>query len=137
MPTQQPFVSPDDIASVLQQYSEQGIDEQREEWFLPNDVAGYQATVEWLCILSTQRYFTNAIQLPFSMNGTCGVIIALSTPESTRVCKENTALLEQGSYVLDPYWLYYQVWWYAGMSLLNFAGITDPRFQGQPCGLLG
>ena len=137
MSTEPPFVSEQDRALLLQEYTPEMIHQYRYQYYLPDTQEGYDATLQWLAILSTHRYFTTAIQMPYSLHGIQGVVIAMSTAESSRVCKENMDLNQQGSYVFDPYWLYYQLWWFAGMTLLNFAGITDSRHEGQPLGMLG
>ncbi len=56
--------------------------------------------------------------------------LAVSSGESTRQNHDNVFLNSMNAPVLTPSWSRYQVFRYVGLSILNFHGVTDARYEG-------
>ena len=56
--------------------------------------------------------------------------LAVSTPLSTRQGADNVFRNFMNAPILTPAWYRYEVYRYVGLSLLNFHGITDSRYEG-------
>ena len=68
--------------------------------------------------------------VPVVYNGERGVLLAVSTAESNQAFQRSVLANQQGQTITEPEWWYFQVWWYQGLALLNFSGITDSTYQG-------
>ena len=91
------------------------------------DQAVYNAVQEYLALVRDNRYFATAMLVPMQVAGLKGIILLASTPESTRLCMENVRQHQQQAFILYPHWLAYDLWYFEGLSLGNFKGITDSR----------
>ena len=69
-----------------------------------------------------------AIIFPTCIEGTDGIVAACCTKASSITQRRHTRL-DDGSISDSPSWLLYQCYLYAGMSLLNWGGMTDPPFS--------
>jgi len=105
-----------------------------ESWGLPRDEEGIQLTVDWLNHVSRHSYFSTALMVPFTFKEQPGILMALSNGDSTTRMRENHAQYEEGAVITEPHWLLYDLWWYPGMALLNFAGIRQSAYQGHSLG---
>jgi hypothetical protein len=76
-------------------------------------------------------YHVHAIMLPYTINGTAGILLVQSTPESSRVSNDNQRQYDTQGVVDNPHWLYWECWWFQGMAFMNLYGITDRRHQGR------
>ena len=65
-----------------------------------------------------------------------GVILAVSTAESTRLEKQHKENDEAGVVFQHSSWTKYEVWVYRNMNLLNFSGIHSEEHQGTCMGSL-
>ena len=104
-------------------------------WRMPD--ANYAAAKQWHEGLVNGSYFATGIMVPAVINGASGMLLAVSTPESTRVSKQNYLDNVLGRIISNPEWLYYAVWWYANLAFQNWSGITDAQYQGHEIGTLG
>ena len=59
-----------------------------------------------------------------------GIIAAASTPETTRIQQVNLEERPRTGRITDPFWFAMQVWWFPKLAFLNFAGMTDPTYNG-------
>ena len=114
-----------------------------ETWGMPPDMLA-EARM-WYANLQQNSYFSKAFMVPWSMPGATpqeqipGMLVAVSTPESTRAFKASVSQNQEGARIVDdPEWLYFQVYWYPRLSMLNFKGLTDhaypPTSMQQPLG---
>ena len=101
-----------------------------EDWGLDINLDGITRTCSWAMEVSISTFFTTAIMFTFCIDGVDGVILAVSSALSTNICKENMAQYQRSAVIDNPHWLYYDVWWYAGLALLNFSGILNNQYQG-------
>ena len=69
--------------------------------------------------------------VPWSVDGVSGILLAVSTPESIRAYKASIAQNQRGGMITEPDWLYYGVYWFAGLCMFNFAGLSDPQYEGR------
>ena len=80
-------------------------------------------------------YYVQAIQCPTSMAGPAGpqsgMLIAMSTAETTRIMKENWNQHEEGVGITDSYWHKMELWWIPGLVFLNFSGYGNQGYPGQ------
>ena len=65
-----------------------------------------------------------------------GIAIVVSTPESMRRVKDTMGMHGRGHGIFGPYYLLMQVFWFPGKARLNFAGITEPEYQGHRLNML-
>ena len=96
-------------------------------WGLSPDM--YEVAKDWYLTLATGSYYATALKVPFVYQGTSGMIVAVSMAASTRVCQENA---QQRRMITTPHWLMYECWWFKGLALGSWAGITNSRYQGEP-----
>ena len=75
-------------------------------------------------------YFATGLKFPFILNGVSGMLLAVSTAESTRIYQQNDADNKAGLVITQGYRLKYKVFFYKGLALGNWAGIMDPWYQG-------
>ena len=101
------------------------------KWGLPEDESGRRAALDWAYLLLTDAHYAHAFMMAFAINGITGVLLVVSTPESVRMQQDNVWQLSQGYLVSAVYWLGMMVYWYPGLVPMNFAGITDSKYQGQ------
>ena len=85
---------------------------------------------EWLIHVSDNKYFATAIMAPMVFKGAAGILLAMSTSMSTWQDKYNHNEHQLGRGIQLPHWFHFDVWWFPGMALLNFAGIQQAQFQG-------
>ena len=81
-----------------------------------------------------QKYHSVSLLVPWKIDGVRGMLLASSNRESTRIMHTDERKDRKnrfGRMISDPYWKYYDVWWYAGLELLNFSGIIDPAYEGR------
>ncbi len=97
-------------------------------WGMPDDA--FALAQAWYVNLATSSYFTKALMVPVMYNGERGVLLAVSTAQSNQAFQRSVLANQQGETITEPEWWYFQVWWYPGLALLNFSGITDSRYQG-------
>ena len=81
---------------------------------------------DWLQYVSTNSNWCKAYM--FMLSGY--TFMAVSTGESTRQNHDNVFQNFIGSPVLIPSWSRFQVYRYVGLSVLNFHGVSDSRYQG-------
>ena len=85
------------------------------------------------------RHFATAVAFPYEnvpLSVFQGVILAVSTAESTRLEKEHQENEEAGVVFQQSSWTKYEVWVYRNMNLLNFSGIHSEEHQGTCMGSL-
>ena len=109
----------------------------RESWGIPATAAGEEAAAFWYHVVSRDSFFSLAFQIPYAYNGQPGVLVACSTAESTRIQAKNQDDLQSVGCITEPSFLFYEVWFYAGLAVLNFSGLTDPQHNPVSIGLLG
>ena len=92
---------------------------------------------EWVGHVRANGYYATAIMCPAKLpstrmpDGEDGMLIAISTAESTRIQKQNMIDHQAGRGIGRPYWHEFDLYWYVGLAFLNFSGITDSQYQGQ------
>ena len=101
------------------------------KWGLPEDASGWRAACDWAYLLLTDAHYAHAFMMAFAISGITGVLLVVSTPESVRMQQDNVWQLSQGYLVSAVYWLGMMAYWYPGLVPMNFAGITDSKYQGQ------
>ena len=92
-----------------------------DSWDLPE--AEYPKGQNWYDTVMFGSYFSTGLKFPFVRNGVSGMLLAVSTPESTRLYRQNDADIKAGLIITQPYWLKYSVFFYKGLTLGNWAGI--------------
>ena len=80
-------------------------------------------TRAWLAQLQFDTSYRTSIVMPYAYGGQAGVLMTVSTGASTRKLQENDLSLAAGTLVTDPYWLYFDVWFFPRMAIFNFTGI--------------
>ena len=76
-------------------YTDSEVDDQVAQWGLPNTEAGRRMALEYMLTLHNNSFYATGILLQYTVNGITGVLMAVSTPLSTRVCKQNHVVLEE------------------------------------------
>ena len=116
---------------------EQEVRECMEQWQLPHTM--YADAKGYLELLKRGSYYAKAIMLPYSWPGPeglkSGLLVAVSTAESTTVFNEQLASNRAGQSCIEPEWAKYVEYWYQDLSLFNFAGIRQERHQGTEIGM--
>ena len=85
------------------------------------------------------RHFATAVAFPYEnvpLGVFQGVILAVSTAESTCLEKQHKENDEAGVVFQHSSWTKYEVWVYRNMNLLNFSGIHSEEHQGTCMGSL-
>ena len=104
----------------------------------PWDMANGRA---WYDRSHNGSYFATAIVFPLIVAGMSGLVVAVSTADSDRIQTAHDAATtghHAGMINNVAAWLWYCCYFYPGLSLLNWAGITDPQYGTmRPVGLLG
>ena len=106
------------------------------KWHMHGIDGGTEMALTYYLVVSTIKYFATGIMIPYTLKGVRGVLLAVSTSESTRVSKENHGIHQSGRMIKAPEWLFYQVWWFAGLAVLNFRGITESMYNGTNLNML-
>lgn len=97
----------------------------------PQEDDAVRAAVEYIKVLQNEGYFATAYMVPIVLDGVRGIIVAVSSAQSTNVCKENHETHAARALITDPHWLHYDVWWFPGLAQLNLNGISSSMYQGQ------
>ena len=74
---------------------------------------------------------SGSLKVPYLLDGQQGILLACSTAESARVCAVNYQMYEAGGVIRNPYWLYFAVWWFPELAMMNWRGITEGRYRGE------
>ena len=59
-----------------------------------------------------------------------GVLVAVSAAATTRIQKEQYFAHQGGQAINGGHWERVPLWWYPGLAMFNWSGITDPDFHG-------
>ena len=103
--------------------------EAAEEWTVSAaEAAAYLQYLEEVTYFATA--FMSRVSISTASGTTSGCILACSTPEAIRQYHHNAAQIESGCEFSYPYWKLWDVWWYAGLAMLNISGITDAKYVG-------
>ena len=92
--------------------------------------AAMTAAAEYMQYLHHGSNYAIQIMFAFSQGGMQGVMLLCSTPESCAQDNENTQRIAQNLQVFRVGWMLFHVWWYPGLQLLNFRGMTDFETTG-------
>ena len=95
-----------------------------EKYPVPLDM--YDEAKRWLQEVYAHGYFVMAFMIPYVWNGVSGIVLATSSSRSFRTCCRNP---DSEGAIHDPEWQYYDVWWYEGLCMLNFAGLADSYYR--------
>lgn len=85
---------------------------------------------EYMQYLEYGSNFAVQLMFAYTLNATQGVMLVCSTPESCVLDNENCRRIAQNLAVLQVGWMKFSVWWYPGLSILNFYGMTDRSATG-------
>ena len=98
---------------------------------MPRWGVDYACAAQWYFFCFMHSYFARSIIIPWRINGVSGIICAASTKISNT--RQNEARIA-GKYLHNLGWFFYDCYWYPGLSMLNWAGMTDPLYcgNGQP-----
>ena len=92
--------------------------------------AGREGMVfRWIKQLKESTWFATAVYFPCMWEGVMGLCLCLSSPESTRMAKENGMIhnqLNRGG-IPNPEWLWFWVYFYPGLVFGNIDGFSDIR----------
>ena len=86
--------------------------------------AAMTAAAEYMQYLHHGSNYAIQIMFAFRQGGMQGVMLLCSTPESCAQDNENTQRIAQNLQVFRVGWMLFHVWWYPGLQLLNFHGMT-------------
>ena len=64
--------------------------------------------VQWFQMVQTCTYYATAWKIPYVVGESTGIILFISTPESSRVYAENMTCIEQGQVITKPFWFFSQ-----------------------------
>ncbi len=84
----------------------------------------------WYDMVNENRYYALGLLVPWVRDGVSGMLLAESTPASTRMMHQHQEENKAGCIIMDPYWKYYKVWWFQGLAFLNFSGMSDAAYEG-------
>ena len=70
-----------------------------------------------------------AIIFPACIDGSHGIVVACCTEESMLVVRLHSRI-DGGIIGRTPAWLLYECYFFVGMSLFNWSGMTDPTYAG-------
>ena len=79
---------------------------------------------EWQDLVSEDKHIALGMHVRVTVDGIVGLLVLLSTPVSCSVSKQNQEAYESKEPKTDPHWLYFDVYWYPGLALLDFLGIS-------------
>ena len=88
-----------------------------ERWNLPE--AEYPKGQDGYDTVMFGSYFATGLKFSFILNNVSGMLLAVSTAESTRIYQQNDADIKAGLVITQPYWLKYKVFFYKGLTLGN------------------
>ncbi len=97
------------------------------DWRMPGTMRA--ECIHWCQHVFQNGYFAKSFLLPVSRDGASGVLFAISTSETCRMSKVNFDLQQSGRIIDNPEWLHMPVWWFRGMSVMNFC-FLDSEYQG-------
>ena len=100
------------------------------DWRMPNDDFHFGMAAMWYTMVKDNSYYATAFKVPYVMGDASGIFLIISTALSSYMYKENMMDMEASRMITDPYWLYYSVYQFAGMSLLNFADFGNSKYDG-------
>ena len=106
--------------------SQQEVDQRMADWNVPRGGENYVAV--WLTSLAQSRWFATGLYFPAVWMGEAGLCLCVSTAASTRVSKANSEpdeTMKRRGGIDTPEWLYYDVFFYAGLVFGNFHGFRD------------
>ena len=84
----------------------------------------------WYEHIQRNRPFTKAMWIPMYWNGEHGIMLGVSTPESTRRYQDDLLVNRDNRIITNHEFLLYACWWYPKLVVFNIAGISNPAFQG-------
>ena len=95
----------------------------------------------YLEYVDRNRYFATSFMCPVvgmasAAGPVSGMLVAISTAESTRVHKENALEHSAGRGIRNPHWQYLQVYFFKDLAFLNFSGMHDEQYGGYPLPVL-
>ena len=85
-----------------------GIDEsdvkyQMQKWGMdPSEPQQVEAAYGWYHHVLTSTYYSKALMVPWVMNNVQGMLLAVSTAESTRAFGRGVSQNERGQYIVEP-----------------------------------
>ena len=86
-----------------------------------------EKAAQWNAMVTQDTHIATGMHIVLRIMGVQGLLVALSTPRSCQVSKENQVTSERGGAITEPHWLYWEVYWYPGVALLNFVAISQSR----------
>ena len=98
-------------------------------WGLNDAQEGIHEASDYADRITEDTHFVTALMIPMPKE-MAGILLAVSTGESTRVLHENMEANRRGEIIQDPHWLYFNLWHFEGMAMFNFKGITDNFCSG-------
>ena len=108
------------------------------KWDMPGSM--YADAKLWYEMVVNDSYFSKALMMAWTMGGVSGCLVAVSTPDSNRAFQQSLRDNARGGMITAPEWCFYTVFWFAGLVLLNFAGIGQRKYNGteleMPLGIL-
>ena len=111
------------------------LEQQAQEWGVSiQEAQEYAAHVQ-----GAGKYFAIAVAFPYANAARGvdhGVVVAVSTPESTRYENMHHASDAAGQVFQQSSWTKYDVWVFKNMNLLNFSGIHSAEHGGERMGQL-
>jgi hypothetical protein len=112
------------------------IDSVMELWGMPQSMR--DEAIRWYHELTHNSYFAKGLMVPWCMPArpggavVPGVLLAMSTPQSASVfndsCRANRI---HGTPITNPEWMYYHVYWYPHLALMNIAGLSEAQYDPQ------
>ena len=100
------------------------------QWGMPDDECHFVMAARWYSLVKENVYYVNAFKVPYDNGESAGILLFMSTAESSRIYVENMEQLEHEGMITNPHWLYYSVWCFKGMTLMNFADFNNPVYEG-------
>jgi len=98
-------------------------------WGLPPSM--FAQALEYTNKLAQQKYYAKNFLFEYQMGDQPGIVCACSTKESNRQYQHDVQLNARGGMITKPEFFFYEVWYFVGLALFNFAGMTDPEYDGQ------
>jgi len=103
-------------------------------WGMAALANGYQLTAEYLDHLRRDSGYVTTLQTPFVWGGRSGCIVLASTGQSTWQQQQNRMDFQLHGSVFKPHWFEFDVYFFQGMALMNFAGMHSQEHQGRMIG---
>ena len=107
-------------------YNEADLAYAMDEWGMDknNALAKHQAGV-WLQHCIEEKYFAKGYFIRSTHLGVEGVYVVASCAESSRRMTEHYRHIGKGMMVYNPDWTLYDVFFYPGLCMYNFRGLTQ------------